>query len=261
MVAAHSASASAADRASLVREQKTVMVNGSPEIWRLQWESKPTTLCGAEDAEMSLTCPCSGFAYGEQGKLALIRIRADGSHERLELGSLFQKDSPVLGMSGGSAVLQRWAPRLSGPEQDLKHAADDKFSAEVETRPLADVMQFGDYDHDGQSTEFPFQVSTMPCGKHQMVLVGLSKANPHLHIFSSVEKPETPLVLGVWVWDALLKSNDVDIVDWPCGDHGSDYEDRVHLQAGDGLLHAERRSRHCSTNELQAAPFDSTPRP
>ena len=43
-----------------IREEKTVVVDGEKEIWQLRWLSKPATSCGAEDAEISLTCPCSG---------------------------------------------------------------------------------------------------------------------------------------------------------------------------------------------------------
>src|SRR6185312_170165 len=82
--------AAAANEPALVREQKTVIVDGKPETWRLQWDEKPTPACGAEDADISLTCPCSGFAYGEKAPLELVRVRADGKTERLELGSLFE---------------------------------------------------------------------------------------------------------------------------------------------------------------------------
>ena len=245
-LAALGAIAAATDDSALVREQKTVMVDGKPEIWRLQWDSRPSPICGAEAADVSLTCPCSGFAYAEQAPLSLVRIRSDGKVERLELGSLFQ-EGPVVGSGGGRAVLQRWAPiEADQPDNDWQHVGDEDFAARVAQRPLVDVMQFSDFDHDGQATEFLFQVATLPCGKHQMVLVGISKTNPHLHIFSSQEKPNEPLILGSWEWQALHDNpGPIDVIDWHCGDHGSDQLWTVHLLAAAGSIHATKIARQC----------------
>ena len=181
---------------SLIREQKTVIVDGKPEIWRLQWGSKPVPICGVDGRDVSLTCPCSGFAYGEQAPLAHVRTRADGVTETLVLGTLFEKDNPVVGAGGGRALVRRWAPSEMGPDSDWKHFDDDDFQAQVARRPLWPVMELADYDNDGLAAEFLFQVDTLPCGKHQMVLVGISRRDPHLHISSSAEDPQKPLILG-----------------------------------------------------------------
>ena len=50
---------------SLVREEQTVSVDGVDETWRLQWATTPKPMCGADERDGSLTCPCMGFAYGE----------------------------------------------------------------------------------------------------------------------------------------------------------------------------------------------------
>jgi hypothetical protein len=246
----------AADDPALVREQKTVMVDGKREIWRLQWGAKPSPICGVEEADISLTCPCSGFTYAEQAPLALIRIRSNGQTERLELGSFFQEDNnPVVGAGGGQAVLQRWAPiEADQPDNDWQHLGDDDFAARVAQRPLADVMKLADFDHDGQATEFLFQVATLPCGKHQMVVVGISKANPHLHVFSSQDNPNQPLILGSWEWQALRdNAGSVDVIDWHCGDHGSDQQWTVHLSAAAGSIHATKTARQCPDPKLSEA--------
>jgi hypothetical protein len=101
---------------SLIREQKTVIIDGKPEIWRLQWGSKPVPICGVGDRDVSLTCSCSGFAYGEQAPLALVRTRSNGETETLELGPLFSMNNPVVGAGGGRAILRRWAPAESGSD-------------------------------------------------------------------------------------------------------------------------------------------------
>ena len=33
----------------MVREEKTLVVGGLREIWRLQWEKPPKTVCGADE--------------------------------------------------------------------------------------------------------------------------------------------------------------------------------------------------------------------
>ena len=238
-----SSEAVAKSSAETVREEKTVIVDGSREVWRLVWEDRPSAFCGAADAPSALTCPCSGFAYGEQGKLALVRAKGDGTEERLELGSAFNpKTFFEGGLESGHAALSRW-PVL---DSDLGHQDDGTLATAVPKRPLTDVMQLADYDHDGQATQFLLQVDSQPSGKREMVLVGVSRQQPHLHIFSSVEEPQKPLVLGVWVWEALRRSSgETDAIEWMCGDHLSEVEKRVYLRVRNGKISAQRQSRQC----------------
>lgn len=166
-----------------------MVVDGVAETWRLQWELYPDVVCGADEAEMSLTCPCSGFAYGEEGRLTLVRTRPGADSERLELGPLFiHEELP----GSGPAVLRRWPPRPVGPNSDFDRGADESFVSQVRLRGSTDVMKLTDYDRDERATEFLLQVGTEPCGKHQMVVIGVSRRNPHLHVFSSVEHPQRP---------------------------------------------------------------------
>ena len=48
-----------------IREESQVVVNSVTETWRLEWAEPPKPYC--EPSEGSLTCPCTGFAYGESG--------------------------------------------------------------------------------------------------------------------------------------------------------------------------------------------------
>jgi len=50
-------------------------------------------------------------------------------------------------------------------------------------------MNFADYDHDGQATEFFLQTESLPCGKRAGIVVGLSRINEHLHGFGSFRNP------------------------------------------------------------------------
>jgi hypothetical protein len=43
-------------------------------------------------------------------------------------------------------------------------------------------------------------------------------------------------------WDALLKSAvPTEVLDWACGDHGSDEETDITLATKDGVIQAQRR--------------------
>ena len=68
------AGARAEQASTLLREQRWVTIGGKTERWRLEWEAPPQPVC-APDEDYWATCPCSGFAFGESGKLDLVRFR------------------------------------------------------------------------------------------------------------------------------------------------------------------------------------------
>ena len=235
--------ASAATPDPLIREQKTVTVDGVQETWQLRWQHPPKSICGADQAETSMTCPCDGFAYGEQGKLFLVRLRPRHLPETLDLSRFFSAEFPN---TPGFAIVQRWAPVINDADNDFKSRNNANFDLQVYKRPSVDLMNFGDYNHDGEATEFLIQVGTLPCGKHQMIAVGISKAHRRLHVIASADNPHKPLILGAQEWDALLKSNgSTTVVEWPCEDHGSRNEVDVELHAIDGVIHGKRLTYSC----------------
>jgi len=67
----------------------------------LVWKAPPHPVC--EPVDTSLTCPCTGFAYGEAGDLDLVRLRDGKEIDRTNLNSFFT-DAPE-----AAAVVQRWA--------------------------------------------------------------------------------------------------------------------------------------------------------
>jgi hypothetical protein len=242
------ATLAAQDYASMTREQKAVVVNGVRESWRLQWETIPQSTCGVEDLEVALACPCAGFAYGEAGRLALVRMRAGHPQERLELAPFF-KDQGAPG-SPGLAVLQHRRPipaAAHDEDDDWHHAADFDFRKRVDARGPTELMKFGDYNHDGRASEFLLQVGVRPCGLPRMILVGVSRFTPQLHVFASAELPEQPLVLPATVWAALLKgTRPVHAVESGCDDPDSGgTETTVDVWAQRGVLHARRESAPC----------------
>ena len=237
----------AAEPAGAVRERKAVVVEGTTEIWSLEWQGTPLPVCGAEDVATAMSCQCSGFAYGEAGHLALVRARPGADREVLDLTPFFRGESVPGGASG--AVLQRWQPvpaTAHDEDDDWHHASDLDFLKRVQARGPAEVMRIADYNHDGRASEFLLQVGTQPCGRHVSVLVGVSRLNMHLHVFASAEAPTVPLEMGPRVWDAVrLSAGPERVLEWPCGDQAGDVESTVTVEARRGIFHAQRDNRSC----------------
>lgn len=218
----------------LIREEQTVLLNGKPEIWRLQWAKPPIAYCEANEGDFN--CPCEGFSYGEIGELFIVRLRDGREIDRLPLTKLFDQTD--------GAAIQRWPT----DGHDLELSKRDDFARLVSKRPTSRVMHFADFDHDGQSTEFFLQTASEPCGKITGVVVGISAKNNRLHVFSSVAKPGKPLVLFKREWQALLTNTtgQTHVVDWTCDDHGADSQTELTLRWFAGVIGGDRLEYECS---------------
>ena len=140
---------------------------------------------------------------------------------------------------GVVAMLPRWPARVRDIDREPTPAA-------IRLRPAVPIMHLRDYNHDGIAGEFLLQVDTLPCGKHVVVAVGVTRDNPHLHILTSAEHPERPLRLFRWQWDALARSAlPGKVMDWPCGDHGAEDETTMVLRTDRGRIHATRITSTC----------------
>ena len=190
---------------------------------------------------MAITCPCAGFAYGEMGELDLVRRRNGHADEHLALTPLFRNgENP--GWEKQLAVLQRW-PML---ESDFPRVDSMDLEPIIRARPVTRAIAPADYDHDGRATEFLLQVGTLPCGKKQAVLVGVTAVDSSLHAFTSVAHPERPLVLPTFLWERLRRSGGrTSGVEWPCGDHGAETETEVRLWVGPQGVDGERAEYEC----------------
>ena len=167
-------SISAAEPLSILREERHLRVAGISETWRLSWASLPRGRC-QEELMVAITCPCSGIAYGEEGDLMLSRTRRGAALEVLRLTDLFH---------GDQAFLQRW-PIRSGDLRDPSFYGDS-MPAKVRRRRATRIMEIGDYNGDGEASEFLLLVLPLSsCGELWPIAVGLTKANPHLHAFGS----------------------------------------------------------------------------
>jgi hypothetical protein len=219
-----------------IREEQQLTVSGALETWRLQWSANPKPCCGANDSDGALTCPCWGFAYGEAGDLFLVRLRNGTEIDRLHLTPLFKEQK--------TAVVQRWP---EDENRDFKLSEREDFPNVVRRRPTVHVMQFRDYDHDGNKTEFYLQTEAVPCGKSLGVVVGLSTKNRRLHAFGTTSNPSKPLYLQRREWQALrdASSGAVKIVDWSCGDHGADTQTEIEMQWSAAGIDGKRREYTC----------------
>jgi hypothetical protein len=218
----------------LVREEQDVIVNRVKEIWQLRWIATPAPYC--EPSDVSLTCPCTGFAYGEAGDLFLTRIRNGIQIDRLHLTPFFTEEP--------QAVVQRWP---ANDRTDFKLSEREDFPKLVSKRPIVQAMHFADYDHDGKATEFYLQTEAQPCGKSTGVVIGLSTSNSRLHIFSSESTPGKPLYLQRREWEALrqARSGSAKIVDWLCGDHGAETQTELELRWSANGIDGVRREYTC----------------
>ena len=227
-----------------IRQHSHVVVDGWAEEWVLKWSGPVKAVCSVL-APAQASCPCTGFAYGEQGQLILERHRAAAVVDTLNLSTLFAEyDNPA---DEGNAALVRIPHAASDPVD----AADDPgtlraFENTLRTRPPVDVMTLADYSQDGMQSSFLLQVGNAPCGKREMTLVGVSRRQPRLHVFSSTGHPERPLVLQDGAWAAVLATGGhATFTDWTCGDHGSETELEQIIDAHAGTLSVQANTYAC----------------
>lgn len=235
------------DAQPVVREETEVTVDGKKETWRLVWQVPPTLDCVAPKEWW--TCVCNGFAFGESGVLDLVRVRADGSEDRLALGE---------------RTVQRWIPTKAESDAAM-HTGLSEDGAESDgglgmTREalaghaVARIMKIGDYDHDGRATEFVFQVGAGPCWHRHAVLVGLERGRDELHVFVDEETevdpdPSVPtdpeITLAPSDWELAKSGLPRTFTRVPCGDHGATEAELLTLTRGPKGLRAKRSTRRC----------------
>lgn len=227
--------------APLLRESRKVVIAGKSEQWELVWEKKTRPICGPDDPEMAMTCPCTGFAYGEMGYLTLQRKRGGRVIDRLELNGFFS-DLPASDSEGLAAM--QWRPfRMGDVDGDLNSPG---LQARIRARPGPRMMQLADYDHDGVASEFLVQVSAGACGHTEYIAVGTSRARPELHALGTVHSPRLALVMAGSAWQALLESRgETRVTVWPCGDHGAEERGEMVLSARKGAISASHRRYSC----------------
>jgi hypothetical protein len=195
-----------------VWETRQVTVDGAVETWSLRWR-EPPRFNGCSPWSY---CGCEGVEWGLQGDLELVRERSGAPVERLDLAKLREGGAQIPGFLRTSLDEDKYdrVGRLVRPGKRLSDAV---------RRPHVQVLNLRDYDHDGWATEFVFQVGYWACGQNPSVLVGVSRANPHLHVLGTAEAPERWLVMTyLSSWDQILaaRGKTVEVAQHVCGDHG-----------------------------------------
>ncbi len=250
-----------ADDAKLVREQKTIVVNGHRETWQLRWlrAPKPSPDCSPMGESYENNCLCAGFAYGESGRLEVVR-RVGGKTERLVLDQFDRAGG--FDTEGPDTVLRKWEPQAQDPTDRSDPAAIVKLITALKHRPQADVLALGDYLHDGVGRQFPFQVGQMTCGKRMNILVGVTAQNPHLHAIQPAAHAAEPIVADQRAWAALLGGGGVGTSTyWPCGDHGSEQEIALQLAARDGFVTGKTMNYECGKDGQRGKLVETGPWP
>jgi hypothetical protein len=230
-----------------IREEQQVAVNGAIETWELEWRATPHPACEAN--EISLACPCAGFAYGEAGDLEAVRLR-----ERIEIDRL--RITPFFSDGYGGAIVQRWKPG----DNDLRDSQRQDFPVLVGRRPTVRLMYFADYNHDGWNTEFYLQTDAERCGRRGGIVIGVSKRNPRLHVFGTKANPNEPLYMQKRAWEALRSASaPIEVLDWPCGDHGAETETTLRLRWTPEGIAGSRREYACPGGSNNKKPIHEEP--
>jgi hypothetical protein len=219
----------------LVRERVTVMINGVTETWSLRWEAPPAPYC--DIPEDAMTCPCTGFGYGETGSLSLIRERVGMPKEKLLLDPMFSDGAAP---STASILL-----RSPFQEIDGGYSTEQLKEERAKRRPVS-VLQLKDFNQDGLAAEFVLQVNAGPCGHQQGVLLGVEARGGPLKVFGGAANPGAPLVLEYSNWFNFLMKSSFDSLEFGCGDHGSEEEMVIHLSIKDGAFVAEQEVFDCT---------------
>ncbi len=229
------AAAPAEQPARFVRETAQVNLGASRETWSLEWRGAPEPGCGPKDPS-AFTCECRGFAYGEKGVLELVRRRADGAEDRLDLSRYFEPPFAP------GPVIPRW-PQHDG---DVARSGTARFDEAVRARGAVRVLDIADFDHDGTAAEFVLHTANVGCRGAFGVLVGLGGIGSGLHVFGSRDAPAHPLLLDLRVWEAL-RSDDgpVRIVTTKCGEDGSPVEVEVEARSAAGDVQVVERRFSC----------------
>jgi hypothetical protein len=173
----------------LIREQLELDAPSLHEVWRIEWKTPPDSKCPPND-DLSLSCPCNGFAFGEQGVAELVRSRNGRDLERYALGSVFPD------YDHGRATLKRWEVEEHDTDDLFSKRDKNEIASNIRLRPSVRLMNFADYDHDGRATEFFLPVENGGCGHEEGVVIGISRARPYLHVFGTLGGHPKPAIDG-----------------------------------------------------------------
>lgn len=206
-----------------VREQARVRVDGVDEVWRLRFvtPSRATPLPPPEER----TCADRYDAGFDAGEVVLERLRDGVVVDAL---THIAGEHPV----ALRAPWQLYGADHGSPERDLGN-------------PWRTLLDVGDYNHDGDATEFVVDLEHIACGHNSSAVVGVTRRNPHLHVLEWTNGGEMRLPNGGHLWEAVRASARGERVSWPCGDHGAPEAETLRWSPAPGGLRASTQVRSC----------------
>ncbi|MBS2024923.1 MAG: hypothetical protein JST92_21200 [Deltaproteobacteria bacterium] len=205
--------------APVIRESTHVLVDGKPELWRIEFTAPPEPIC--QDEEAVHTAQCTGFAHGEAGQARLVRLRDQGGKPEvlqvIDLVALVRE-----GVAGK-------------PSQD---AAAVRFPSRKQP-----VLKLEDLDGDGKAHEFVLQIDTIDSSMQPAIAFAFDEKTHKLEAIRTVEHPERALVLmRPALWRTLSHKGGLAL---NCGDHGGQLEESLELKHDAAGWHAASVFRTC----------------
>lgn len=209
-----------------IREQRRVVFGGVEEIWRLRFTSASTAPTMPPPHEW--TCPDRYDAQFDAGAVVLERLRGGVVIEAITAVEVGDDE-----IGGGIAAFWQ-IPNIDEdpPPRDIGN-------------PWQTLLDIGDYNHDGDASEFVLPGAHICCGHAVSLLVGVTRDDPRLHVLTWRGGGTMSLPNERDRWEAVRARPRGEIVTWGCGDHASEQEERTRWWPGRGGLRAANSVRQC----------------
>lgn len=209
-----------------IREQRRVVFGGVEEVWRLRFTGASTAPTMPPPNEW--TCPDRYEAQFDAGAVVLERLRG---------GVVIEAVTAVEGgneeIGGGIAAFWQ-VPNVDEdpPPRDIGN-------------PWETLLDIGDYNHDGDASEFVLPGAHICCGHAVSLVVGVTRDHPRLHVLTWSDGGMMSLPNDRERWEAVRARPRGEVITWGCGDHASPHEERLRWWPGRGGLRVANPVRRC----------------
>ncbi len=216
-----------------IREQRRVVFGGVEEIWRLRFTGASTAPTMPPPHEW--TCPDRYEAQFDAGAVVLERLRG---------GVVIEAITAVEGgnVDFGGGIAAYW---------QVPNFDEDPPSRDI-GNPWETLLDIGDYNHDGDASEFVLPGAHICCGHAVSFIVGVTRDHPRLHVLTWRGGGAMTLPIERGRWEAVRARPRGEIVTWGCGDHASEHEERMRWWPAHGGLRVAFPVRQCPESSLGA---------
>lgn len=207
-----------------IAEEHRVLVDGVEEVWRVRFTTPPRL---PEPLPEDSTCVERYWERFDVRRAVIERVRDGEVVDRLM--------NPSSGLDNDDVVPLAEAVLVPG-RVGLPVGQRRLTLAESERLPRPTVLSIGDYNHDGQATEFVLDMGPLVCGNDYSGVVGLDQRHRRLHVLEW-GAPARTFMVGVNIdWEAVRASASGDVITWSCGNHFYDGEDHLRWAPYNGSL-------------------------